>query len=167
MTGRSIRARARERLAQMLQAQQRREAEGPQEGETRVEPINKSNAQWRQELSELAYRVTREEGTERAFTGELLNEKRKGHFTAIGGTLPLFPSNTKFESGTGWPSFFDVVDPAHVTLHEDNALGMRRVEVRCAQTGHHLGHVFEDGPAPTGLRYCINSAAIAFVPDAE
>lgn len=150
-------------LSALLAAQAEREAHGEQE----VERMSKSNDEWREELSDLAYHVTREHGTERAFTGELLNEKRKGHFTAVGGTLPLFSSDTKFDSGTGWPSFFDIVDEKNVTLHEDTTLGMRRVEVRCAQTGHHLGHVFEDGPNPTGLRYCINSAAIQFVPDEE
>ncbi len=128
------------------------------------EKIEKTDAQWREELTAEEYRIARQAGTERPFTSELLHNKQAGHYYAVGGTIPLFSSETKFESGSGWPSFYDVIDPSHVKLVEDNSHGMQRIEVLCAQTGHHLGHVFHDGPRPTGLRYCINGAALRFVP---
>lgn len=114
-----------------------------------------------------AVHVTQEAGTERAGTGSLLHEKRPGVFVSAVGGLPLFRSEAKFESGTGWPSFFEPIDPAHVVLKEDSTFGMSRVEVLDARSGAHLGHVFDDGPPPTGKRFCMNSAALNFIPDGE
>lgn len=131
----------------------------------RLVRLQKTDAQWRAELSDLEYRVLRQEGTERAFTGDLLKEKRKGTFTCRGCGLPLFHSDTKFESGTGWPSFWKPIRPEFIAEHEDRSYGMVRTEVECARCGGHLGHVFDDGPRPTGLRYCINSVSLDFVPD--
>jgi peptide-methionine (R)-S-oxide reductase len=127
--------------------------------------LEKTDAQWRAELSELEYRVLRQEGTERAFTGDLLSEKRKGTFTCRGCGLPLFSSEAKFNSGTGWPSFWKPLRPEFIVEREDRSYGMVRTEVECARCGGHLGHVFNDGPPPTGLRYCINSVSLDFVPD--
>src|SRR5688572_21008447 len=114
-----------------------------------------------------AVEVTQRAGTERAGTSPLNKEKRKGVFVSAVGGLPLFRSEDKFESGTGWPSFTQPIDPDHVVLHEDTSLGMRRVEVLDARSGAHLGHVFDDGPAPTGKRYCMNGAALRFIPEGE
>jgi peptide methionine sulfoxide reductase msrA/msrB len=111
--------------------------------------------------------VTQNAGTERAGTGALLHEKRKGVFVSVVGGLPLFRSETKFESGTGWPSFYAPIDPAHVIERVDSAHGMTRVEVLDARSGAHLGHVFDDGPKPTGKRYCMNSAALKFIADGD
>jgi peptide-methionine (R)-S-oxide reductase len=127
--------------------------------------IDKPDALWRKELAPKTYNILREAGTERAFTGAYWDHHEQGTYACAGCALPLFNSATKFDSGTGWPSFYDPVDPKHVTLHEDASYGMRRVEVRCARCGGHQGHVFDDGPAPTGMRYCINSAALQFVQD--
>jgi peptide-methionine (R)-S-oxide reductase len=127
--------------------------------------ITKTEAEWRAELSPEAYRVTREHGTERAFTSPLNDEKRKGMFTCAGCGKELFPSSTKFESGTGWPSFYAPVSDAAVGAHEDRSWFMRRTEVHCEDCNAHLGHVFPDGPKPTGLRYCINGCALDFKPD--
>ena len=121
----------------------------------------KTEQQWREELTPEQYRVLRQKGTERAFTGQYWDHHADGSYTCAGCGETLFESGTKFESGCGWPSFYDA-DPAKVTRHEDTTFGMRRVEVTCARCGGHLGHVFPDGPKPTGERYCINSASLNF-----
>ena len=125
--------------------------------------INRSPADWRKQLGPQRYYILRQAGTERAFTSPLLNEHRRGTFTCAGCALPLFGSATKFESGTGWPSFWKPLAHAVVT-REDRSLLMDRTEVLCARCGGHLGHVFPDGPKPTGLRYCMNGLALNFRP---
>ena len=132
-----------------------------------VEKLVKSEDEWRQELSPEQYAVLREKGTERAFTGALLHNKEDGSYTCAACGAELFASDTKFDSGSGWPSFWEPMSDERVTTHEDNSHGMRRIEVTCATCGGHLGHVFPDGPNPTGLRYCINSAALGFAPAAS
>jgi peptide-methionine (R)-S-oxide reductase len=127
--------------------------------------ILKTDAEWKEALSPLAYQV-RCGGTERAGTGPWLHEKRKGMYVCASCGETLFKSDTKYESGSGWPSFFDTVDRSAVTLLEDNSHGMRRIEVQCAACDAHLGHVFPDGPQPTGLRYCMNGVALDFKPEA-
>lgn len=126
-------------------------------------PIQRSEADWRAELSPAAYKVLREHGTERAGTSPLNAEKRDGVFHCAGCDTPLFDAETKFESGSGWPSFTSPI-AGNVGESEDNNFFMRRVEVHCAACGGHLGHVFPDGPAPSGLRYCMNGAAMTFKP---
>ena len=125
------------------------------------ERVEKSDAEWRQELTPEQYRVLREKGTERAFTGAYWNEHAEGVYRCVACGAPLFESATKFESGTGWPSFTQPIGPDRVASEEDQSHFMRRTEVHCARCGGHLGHVFDDGPRPTGLRYCINSASLA------
>jgi peptide-methionine (R)-S-oxide reductase len=123
-----------------------------------------SDAEWRKILSPSAYDVLRREGTEPPFTSPLLHEKRAGIFRCAGCALPLYSSATKFDSGTGWPSFWDHL-PHAIQTREDDSLGMVRTEVHCSQCGGHLGHVFPDGPPPTGLRYCMDGVALSFTPE--
>lgn len=128
-----------------------------------MEKVNKSDQEWREELTAEQYHILRQAGTERPFTGKYVNMEDEGVYTCAGCGANLFSSETKFHSGSGWPSFWDVIDQGNVELQEDFSHGMRRTEIRCAQCGGHLGHVFDDGPRDkTGLRYCINSAALAF-----
>jgi len=130
-------------------------------------PVTKTDAEWRQQLSGLAYEVLRHQDTERPFTGPLNDEHRKGTFYSAATGQPLFRSEDKFDSGTGWPSFTKPIDQRAVVLRVDNTFGMERVEVEDSSSGSHLGHVFDDGPAPTGLRYCMNSASMLFVADGD
>ena len=128
-----------------------------------IKKVIKSEAEWKDQLTDMEYYVLREKGTERPFTGDLLNEKSKGTFVCAGCQLPLFSSDTKFKSGTGWPSFFQPLKEEYIAEEADNKYGWNRVEVLCARCDGHLGHVFEDGPPPTGLRYCINAVSLDFV----
>ena len=127
-------------------------------------PVTKTEAQWRTELTPEQYHVTREHGTERAFTGPAWDEKRSGTYRCVCCGKPLFSSETKFDSGTGWPSFWAPLDTAAVSEHDDRSWFSRRTEVRCAECDAHLGHVFPDGPQPTGARYCMNGTALKVAP---
>jgi peptide-methionine (R)-S-oxide reductase len=130
-----------------------------------ADKITRTDEEWKALLTPQQYAVLRQHGTERAFTGQYTNEKTPGTYTCAACGQPLFVSDTKYDSGSGWPSFWDVIEAGNVELIEDVSYGMRRVEVRCGRCGSHLGHVFEDGPSDTtGLRYCINSVSLNLEP---
>lgn len=136
---------------------------GPRESPAVV----RTDADWRSRLTPEQFQIARGKGTERAFCGTLLDNKREGIYACICCRLPLFASNAKFESGTGWPSFFQPVARENVITHADRSFGMVRSEILCARCDGHLGHVFEDGPRPTGLRFCVNAASLEFVDQAD
>jgi len=130
----------------------------------RIEKLIRSNAEWKKLLTPAQYHILREEGTERPYSSPLNQEKRSGLYVCVACDLPLFPSRFKYDSGTGWPSFYDVL-PGHVGTRVDRKLFLPRTEYHCARCGGHHGHVFDDGPKPTGLRYCNNGLALKFIPD--
>lgn len=131
-----------------------------------MEKVTKSEQEWRQQLTPQQYHILREAGTERPFTGEYVDTEDDGMYVCAACGNQLFSSDTKFHSGSGWPSFWDVINQGNINLRDDYSIGMHRVEIICARCGGHLGHLFEDGPREkTGMRYCINSASLNFIPD--
>lgn len=141
--------------------------EGELVGPVESPQVVKSDAEWQRQLTPGQYEVARGKGTEPAFCGTLLDNKRDGVYACVCCALPLFASDSKFNSGTGWPSFFQPVAPENIRTEEDLAYGMRRTEILCARCSAHLGHVFDDGPRPTGLRFCVNSESLVFVDGKE
>jgi peptide-methionine (R)-S-oxide reductase len=132
-----------------------------------MEKVRKSDEEWRKELTPEQYRILREKGTEPAFTGEYNAEKREGTYRCAACGEPLFSSDAKYDSGSGWPSFYAAIEEEKVATEEDRSHGMRRTEIMCARCNSHLGHVFPDGPRPTGMRFCVNSASLRLDPDSR
>lgn len=130
-----------------------------------LKKVEKTDDEWKQELTQEQYHILRKKGTERAFTGKYYRNKEKGTYLCAGCGNKLFASETKYESGSGWPSFYEPFSEGNVGTEEDRSLWMKRTEVKCERCGGHLGHVFRDGPKPTGTRYCVNSAALKFEKD--
>ncbi len=137
----------------------------PKEKQGKMEKIHKTEKEWKKELTKEEYNVLREKGTERAFTGKYHDNKEKGIYYCAACGNPLFKSDAKFDSGTGWPSYYEPISSENVETEKDRSFFMVRTEVHCAKCGGHLGHIFNDGPKPTGLRYCINSVSLKFKPE--